>query len=228
VLVVHDLESWWERKHDGNRVIEQLFRCVEQYADRCVIIININIHSYRFINELMPLSDHALAVVDCAPMNARQLKEVVLRRHRSSGHRMQLGRRTGDQLTEWSLARFFTGLFEYARGSVGVALQGWLGHINAVHGEVVSLEVARYEPTELTDDLRPEWIAILVQLILHRQCTRERLLRITGVEEGQLHHHVSTLVRMGLLVEDNSGSVQLNRYIQHLVVSDLSDRGFLP
>ncbi len=141
---------------------------------------------------------------------------------------MQLGRRMGDQLTEWSLARFFTGLFEYARGSVGVALQAWLGHISAVHGEVVSLEAARYEPAELTDDLRPEWIAILVQVVLHRQCTRERLLRITGVEEGQLHHHVSTLVRMGLLVEDSSGAVELNRYVQHLVVSDLSDRGFLP
>ena len=74
---------------------------------------------------------------------------------------------------------------------------------------------------------RPEWLALLQQLMLHKQVTFPRLQRITRLEPMLLRQQMSALLRMGLLTENRQGVVEINRYLQHFVHTDLAKRGHL-
>ena len=72
-----------------------------------------------------------------------------------------------------------------------------------------------------------EWVALILQLVLHKQVTFARLSRITGLSEKNLRHNLDTLIRMGIVSETRQGIIEINRYVHHMVVSRLVERGML-
>lgn len=227
VIMIHDLELWWERGPGGEAVLDKLIELIARWGDRLCFILELNIHAYRFINRVMPLADQALAVVECQPFAAEQLKQIIEIRHRSTGLRYALDEREEDELPGWNKARLFTQHFDYTGGYVGVALQGWIGHIARVSGESFELEAPSRPSLDPFDELRLEWVALLLQFVLHKRLTRARAQRISGLEREGLERTLETLVRMGLLVEDKQGAIEINRYMQHLLVANLQERGYL-
>ena len=229
VIMIHDLELWWERSPEGGRVIEQIARLVDRWGDRLLFILELNIHAYRFISRTIPLADRALSVVECRPFAAEQLKQIVEVRHRSTGLRFAVDDRDEDELPAFSRARLFTRYFDYTGGYVGVALQSWITHIERVEGEVLEMRSPKVPRSEVLDELRLPWIALLLQLVLHKRLTRSRLARLTGqnADEGALAADLDALTRAGLIAEDKQGVVEINRFVQHLVVEALRERGYL-
>jgi amino acid transporter len=227
VIMIHDLELWWERSLGGARVLEQLIEAVERWGDRLMFILELNVHAYRFISRTLAISDQALAVVECQPFDAEQLKDIIEVRHRSTGLSFVIDEREEDELPAWNRARLFTRYFDYTGGYVGVALQSWITHIDRVEGERLQMRAPKTPDHEQLDGLRIEWVAVLLQFVLHKRLTRPRLSRITGLDELLLERNLDALTRMGLLVEDKQGVIEINRYVQHLVVASLRERGYL-
>jgi amino acid transporter len=227
-IVLHDLELWWSRSEDGLDVIKLVLRLIEDYGHRTLFVLNMNTYAFRFISKVLPLADHALSVVNCGPLSAEELKDVILLRHRSTGHRFRLDNKIEEQLSEWALARIFTGAFDYSMGNVGVALQAWVSHAESVQRSTIALRLPRATNLDLFDELRMEWIAILIQFVLHKRLTRERLLTITRASEPSLAVAVNTLIRMGIVTESSAGVLELNRFVAHMVTTHLEERGLLP
>jgi hypothetical protein len=73
-----------------------------------------------------------------------------------------------------------------------------------------------------------EWIALLIQFVLHKRLSRDRLLHITQSSEPTLSVSINTLVRMGLVSESSAGVLELTRYGAHLIGAYLDERGLLP
>ncbi len=225
VMVFHDVELWWERSAGGLAVLEKLLEAVDRHGERCFFVLNLNVHALRFIDRLAPLTDRALAVIECGPMSAEQLKEILALRHNSTGMRFVLDERGVEGLTDWKLARFFTGFFDYSDGRVGTALQAWLAHIEEVDEKRLAFRRPQPSPAAALDALRMEQVALLLQFVLHKQLTLDRLARITAVERKALAREVATLKRAGLLVEGSGDTLEINRYVHHVLVTHLTERG---
>lgn len=227
-IVLHDVELWWNRRRDGLEIIQLIMRLIEDYGGRTLFVLNMNTHAFRLIAKLVPLADHALSVVDCGPMQAEELRDALLLRHRSTGHRFRLEHKREEQMSEWAMARVFTGIFDYSRGLVGVALQAWISHITHIERATVALRCPKEVSVDLFDELRMEWIAILIQFALHKRLTRERMIVIMGGEEEAVGASINTLIRMGLLFETSAGVLELNRFVGPMVNTYLVERGLLP
>jgi hypothetical protein len=227
-VVLHDVEMWWERRAGGAVVLAELLQLIEAHSHRVLFIVNLNVHAFRFIDHLVPLSDRALAVVECGPLDASSLKDVITRRHASTGLRFELDGRDEENVGDWRLARLFSRYFDYARGSVGIALRAWMVHVEAFTDDRLVIRSPRSFDQEVFFRLRVPWIALIVELILHREVTMARLERFSGLEPTAVASTVRTLQRMGLVVVDRHATVSLEPTAQHLVVAHLRSRGMLP
>jgi hypothetical protein len=226
-LVLHDIEMWWERRPGGTLVLERLLQLIEDHGDRILFILNLNIHAFRFINRLLPLSDRALAVLECGPLDASDLRDAIIGRHTSTGLRFQLDGRDEHALGDWRRARLFSRYFDYARGSIGIALRAWMVQIQAFEDDVLVLQSPQAFDLEVFYRLRPPWIALVIELILHREVTLTRLRRLVGIDPQTADSTVRTLQRMGLVTVDRQQIVCLDPTAQHMLVEHLKQRGML-
>ncbi len=228
VVVLHSLEGWWERSERGFDVIDLVLSLVEELSDRHLFLMNMDINTYRFVSRLRPVSDLALAVIECGPMDAQQLGRIVTLRHRSTGMRYALGHRMEENVPEWHRARMFAGLFDHSRGNVGAALQAWIAHVESVGDDAILVTTPTRPDSTALAGLSVEAVALLVQAVLHRTLTRPRLLRITGLEAEVLDRQLRALLRMGLMTEDAQGILAIDRYAWPCVLEQLQTRGVLP
>ena len=110
---------------------------------------------------------------------------------------------------------------------MGTALQAWLAHIDEVRSGTLVVRTPRGGSLDELDDVPVEWIALLVQLVLHTAVTAERLQRITGLPATRLRSDLNTLIRTGLVTENMQGVIELNRFARHMVIEHLDSRGLL-
>jgi DNA-binding transcriptional ArsR family regulator/uncharacterized protein (UPF0335 family) len=227
VVIFHDLELWWERSDEGLVVIDEILDLIDRFGSRCFFILNLDVHAMTFISRLRALADGALALVECGPFDAEALRDIISLRHRSTDLRFKLDGREEDNLSRWRQARLFAGNFDHSGGYVGGALQTWISHIDKVDKKSLFIRIPKAPRLEELDNLRIEWVALILQMVLHKQVTFVRLLRITGLSEKTLRHDLDTLIRMGLVSENRQGVIGLNRYIHQMVTSRLVERGML-
>ncbi len=228
VLILHDLELWWGRQPGGSALLERLMHLIDRHSDRCFFILNMGLRPFRFLDRLIRLSDRALAVVECGSLDAETLKDIVMIRHRSTGLAFELAGRPESTLRDWRIARLFSAHFDNSAGMVGVALTAWIAGVTAVGPTTLTIEAPTQPSLEPLEGLRVSWVAVLVQLVLHRQLTRERLLSVSQLPEAELLEELAALLRMGLVTEDRRGVIELDLVVEHLLIAHFEESGVLP
>ena len=212
VLVFRDIDRWWLRHPTGLEAIETLCTWIERSSPRLRFVLGCGSSSLALLGQLTPLRELALALVEPPPLDARQLQEVVLSRHGSTGLQLWLGRE-GSVPSDWQLARLFVALFEHAYGQVGPSLSGWVAHVSACTSEGVVVQRARAVPLDRLDFLPASWVAAIGALALHRRLDAEGLALASGTEPAL----ASTLVRAGF-VSRSGDAFELDRFVgPHLV-----------
>jgi len=228
VLVLSDLELWWERSPSGLAVLELLVELIARHSDHVLFVLEIGSHMLRLIENFVPLSAEALVVVECGPVNAEAIKEIVLLRHSSTGLKYTLADREEEELSEWSKAQLFNAHFRRSDGNIGAALSGWVSSIAAFDGKLLQVD----KPVALDDDamarIPPSCIGILVQLVLHQQLTVQRLSHLSGEPSVALSADLARLRRMGLLSRRRRDILEIEPAARNLVHRSLRNQGLLP
>ena len=226
-VIVNDLGLWWERTPDGNAVLDIIGGLMERFDDRCLFIVNANIHAFRLMNRIRPMDDRILALIECEPFHARELKELVLQRHGAGGLGFTIDGRPEETLSDWKIARFFDALFDYANGNVGAALSTWIASIREVEGGRVHLVTPRRPGLEPFSDLGPIQRMIGVQLVIHERATLDRLVRITRLDRAVLAREMRVLQGCGLLGQRPGGAYQVDRFARPHFIRFLKQEGLL-
>ncbi len=226
-VVLHDLELWWTRSDTGGEVVDHISRLIERHGERLFFVINMGRHAYRLLSRITRITERALTVVECGPMDAETLQEAVLQRHRTTGFVYELDGRTEQDLAAWTVARLFTRMFDYADGRVGAALLGWVAHIDRVSNNRIIMRPAKAPSTDPIGELSTDLLAIVVELLLHKQMTRPRLIEVTRMTPAGLSGALGTLMRSGLVTESNQGALEVNRFVDHIVAQHLIKQGVL-
>ena len=226
IVIINDMELFWERSSDGLAVVELLLDLIDEFGHKVLFIVNMNPYAYKLINQMTHFSDRFIEVVNMMPFDANELKDLVLKRHRSSRLAFSI-QADGGEPNQVQIANLFNKYFNYSGGNPGTALQGWLSNIKKVSKE--SLKIAKPdEPSlDVLKSLNEDWTMILVQYVLHKRLTEEKIARITQWPNDDVRRFVLAMLRSGILIEKTSGIYHIDPFVQPFVVEALKEREVL-
>ncbi len=223
VFLIDNFELWWEKSQEGNKNLHFLIDLIKNYGDKHLFVVNINAYSYKVMREISSIDNYFLNILNCNPMNAEELKEILLFRHRSGSLQM-LSYKDKNEITPSSMAEISAKYFLQSRGNVGIALQQWISNIVEYKEEKIYIKVPQNTDTSFLNDLSPETLIYLVQFTLHRQLNKKRLKRITQNTEENVSNQLQYLIRAGLIDEISEKVYHLNPCIYPHVLNLLKTK----
>jgi hypothetical protein len=106
---------------------------------------------------------------------------------------------------------------------VGYALRSWITHLESFADDQLTIRMPRPLDWDAIDDLRPEYLALLIELILHKAATVEKLERLTGRSAASIADGLAELTAIDLVVQNRRRIAQLNPFV-HVPVLRWLDR----
>ncbi|MEQ9289412.1 MAG: amino acid permease [Cyclobacteriaceae bacterium] len=226
VVIVNDLELFWEKGEHGLAVVHHLEHLIDEYGQKVLFVVNMNPHAYKSINQLTGFGDRFIEIINFMPFDAEELKDLVMSRHRSSGLSIRYDAE-GDQLSELQLAQLFNGYFNYSDGSPGTALNCWLTNIRKATGKELLIQKPVNPSIAVFKELSEEWSTALTQFVMHKRLSAEKLQRITGWEMSRAQSMVRAMLRSGVILEKASGIYHVDPYLQPFLVKALKENEVL-
>lgn len=200
IFFIDDLELWWEKSADGMSVIKQLMSLVNSFSHRHLFVFMANIHSFNLINRYQKIDANFLSLIELLPFNARELKDIVLRRHHTSSLDFIMEKTPENRFRSWNYARLFNSYFNYSEGSAGVTLQAWINSITDVKASTLLFSKPKNPDISLLNFLEIEWMILLMHFLLHKRMTKDKLVRVSHVDKVEVLKKLKTLKRAGLIV----------------------------
>jgi hypothetical protein len=227
VLLIEDLELWWEKTQDGTRVIKLLCDLIKNYGDRIFFIITVNLHAFNSLNRIEPISPYLLNTIDCNPFNAEEIKNVIMQRHKSGNINFRLGDKKENEMRTWDFARLFNIYYNYSRGNIGLCLQTWMACISDFKDETLMIQAPKRPDTMVLDKLDAETLVFMVQFILHKRLSIEKIERILLITADEAKEKIMLLKRAALVTEPNPGVFIINPNIHPFIREKLLERELL-
>ncbi|NCB43577.1 MAG: amino acid permease [Clostridia bacterium] len=227
VVLIHDLELWWERSEQGIEMVKWILHLVEKFDYKCLFIINMNPFTYELINGMINMENNFTSIINCHPFNSEELKEMVIRRHRSSGLKFKIDKKEEEKITEIGLARLFNKHFDNSDGNPGTVLYQWLSNIQKVSAGTIHIKAPKNIDLLPVKNLDDDSMVILVQLALHKWMTYSKLERILGIEPHISEAIVNSLIRKGLIEERADKLLLINPYAEPYVRKVIKRKGLV-
>ncbi len=221
VMVFHDLELWWELSENGYAVISLFLDLIKKFKDKCLIVANISTTAYQRISEIQNLADHFISVISIKPFDSEELKELIMRRHRSAGIKFSLGKKHEDIMSEIRLAGLFNKYFNYSKGNPGTALYAWVSHIKSCSVEHLEISSPEKPNTSVFENLPDDWQVVLYQIVLHKRMNISKLNRVLMLKENIITEITDALMIAGLIKEKLNGLYVINPYIDKFLTDYL-------
>jgi amino acid transporter len=220
VIIIHDLELWWDRSSGGWEVITLLTGLINDYSDRVLFIVNMNPYAFDLMNRMINIQALFVSVIPLRPFDSREIQDIIIRRHRSSGLRFVLNGRDEEEMSEIRMASLFNKYFNYSEGNPGNALKAWLANIIKVSEKKIFIKVPELLDSNILDHLDEDWKVVIIQLILHKRLTYERIRKIFFSDDAKTSEVISSLMRAGLIEEKRENLYIVNNYIEpHLITA---------
>ncbi|MCD4745383.1 MAG: hypothetical protein K8R58_03705, partial [Bacteroidales bacterium] len=230
IIIIDDLELWWEKSQNGFDVIEVIIGLISEYSNKCLFIVNTNIHSYKLINKIRKIEDCFLNNIELEAFNAEQLKNIILLRHRSTDLKIKLKNKKLNILRSLDYARLFSKYFNYSKGNVGLALHTWIANITDIEEKTLIIKAPKAPDLSILNNLQTDWLILLIHFILHKRLTIDKLARITRSDKLQrtnLIDKINNLKRAGVIIENNNEIYELNPFLYISSKNKLIDKEML-
>lgn len=227
VIIINDLELWWERTEDGQKVIVDIFKLIENLNSRIFFIVNCGTLAYKLINRILKIDTNFMGHIECEPFDAQELKELVISRHKIGGLRLQLKGRNEQNLTEWNYAQLFNRYFNLSKGNPGYTLRTWLANITKATGKSIQIKLPSIPSSTHFNGVSDELWMVILQLLIHRRCNPVRLARVLRQSVDQTNTLLKELQRAGLVEERFNDVYAINSYLEPHLVSKLKEKGFI-
>jgi len=227
VIVIHDMELWWERSPNGLTMISEILRDIDRHSNSYMFVINMNIFAYELINKVLHLQDHLIGVIQCQPFDSENLKTMIMKRHGSSGLSFVLENRIEESLSQLKMAKLFSKHFDFTRGNPGVTLNAWLSHIFQYKNEQLFIKYPNNVDIEILNTLENEAVILLQQTALHKRMNLQKMMRVFAENEEEMSEKLRPLRLNGLVTEKSAGVFVINPFVEPLVVKMLKQKDLL-
>jgi amino acid transporter len=201
VIVINDLELWWERKPLGTQVVGKIILLMQQYGHKVLFIINVNQYALKIINQLSSINTWALDLIFCRPFESHELKDLVMLRHQAGGMKFIMDKKHENALSKWDYARLFNRFFILSGGNPGYTINLWLAGIRRVSGNTLYMVKPFGEEITINEELPPDETFYILQFILHRRFSVKSLSAILQNDVISTEKTVRILMQKGILTE---------------------------
>ncbi len=206
IIIINDLELWWERKPGGTKVIQLLKDLIDRFGNKCLFVLNCNIHALNVIDRSSRLKSYSLGTIVCHPFDARELKEIIMLRHHSGGLKFVMNRKEDERFSAWDYASLFNRFFELSHGNPGSAILLWLASVEKFSGKTLVMKTPDPpSPEEVFKHLEQEQLFYLLQFVLHRRWTLPKLAENLLLPLSEVYSDIREMVRAGILIEQFEG-----------------------
>ncbi|RLD37257.1 MAG: hypothetical protein DRI74_07225 [Bacteroidetes bacterium] len=213
VLVIDDLELWWEKSPNGMRVIDQLMKMVQDYSHKHLFLFACDINTFQLINSYRKIESNFINLIELSPLSAKEIKDAILKRHTSSGMQFHYKNTTESAFRSWHYARLFSSYFSYSEGNIGNALHSWIANINKIENNTLFIQKPIQPNLVIFNYLETEWMIFIMQFILHKRMNINKLIRVSHEPRHSVQVKINILIRAGVLNKMTEGVLELNPYI---------------
>jgi len=213
MIIIDNLELWWERTPKGMEVIQLLSEIIQKFGSRQLFLFTVNTQSFDVINRMFDINRFFVNIVDLQPFNSRQLQEVILFRHRTGGLNMKLSHKQSGIFQTTDIARLFSKYFNYSNGNIGAALLAWVANIIEVRDKEIEAGMPQIPDLTALRELSPAIKLYLTQFILHKRCDFAKLQRITLDTEEEVEKNIRFMKRAGLISETAGHVYEIDKYM---------------
>jgi len=213
VFFIDDMELWWEKSAQGMDVITQLMSIINRFGRQHLFVLMSNIHSFNLINKYNKIENNFLGLIELRPFNARQLKDIVIKRHEASALEFKMNNTHQSRFRSWNYAKLFSRYFSYSEGNPGVALQAWISSIESVSGSLISLKRIKNPDISLLSFIDTEWLIFVMHFVLHKRMTRAKLMRVSRESRADVIKKIRVLKRAGLIISIGDDILDIDPYI---------------
>ena len=227
VWILHDLELWWERSENGMGLVSLIGDLIDSYSSKFLFIININPFALSFINKMLNFDSYFIETIHCRPFDAEQIRDLILRRHETSGLKLTFSKGEEEVLSEVKMASLFHHYFRYSSGNPGVALNGWLANIRQVYGDNLLITKPEIAGASVFKDLPADWYSITSALALHKRLDFDRLIRITEMDELRMEKLLLSMLRSAIIAERLPGLYVVNQFMEPHLITVLKEKDLI-
>jgi amino acid transporter len=226
-VVLDDIELWWERQSNGVEAMETILRLVRKYSHKVLFILNCNMHAYQVMDKLFPLHEQLLTKMHCSRFNTKDLQQMILRRHRSSGLPLSYLGSEDDQISRLTYSLLFHRHFNVSGGVPGVALNHWINNIKYADQEKIEIQKPCKRNPDILHDLNNDWLIVLALLVQHRVLNGAKLSRIMGNTVEQNKQLLTVIGNSGMIRKHRHGYYELNPFMEPLIVEACEMKGLI-
>jgi predicted HTH domain antitoxin len=170
----------------------------------------------------MHLDDHFLGQINCKPFSAEELKNIVIQRHRAGNLRVSWKGKKEEEMRSWDFAKMFNQLFTFSRGNVGLSLQAWMAGITNIDDDNrIQINIPVRPELSTLDLIHDKYLIVLVQFILHKRISAEKLTRIMRIPLNETQQILNKMKMAAVIVPFQHGVFVLNPVLHPFIRNKL-------
>jgi hypothetical protein len=224
LFIIDNLELWWEKSNQGTEVIRLIGDIISRYSNRFLFIVTVNSLSFRVINQMQPLEQFFLNIIELPPVNAQELQRIIMFRHNSSGFNLRYASKPNQTLHNTDIAKLFSRHFNFSKGNVGDALLSWITNITNFGDNTILVKSPQSPDLTALENLPPAIRIYLSQFIIHKRMNIEKIQRITLDTRNEVDSNIAFLKRSGLITETAGPVYELNKYLHPFIRNKLFEK----
>ncbi len=227
VVVINDLELWWERTTNGYEVIREIMDLIKVFGRKVFFLINTNIFSLNQINKVFPLEENFLSIVECNPFDTKRLQQLIQRRHKTSGLIYNYRNTPEDSVSQINTASLFNRFFSHSNGVPGVALNAWIGNIIKVDRQDIHITTPKQLNDDILRNMNADWLIVIALYIQHKNMCPKKLARVMGIDVDEAEKYIYNLSNARILEIRDKDVYTLEKYLEPSLVKIVVDKGII-
>ncbi len=227
VVVINDLELWWERTNNGYNVLKEIMDLIRVFGKKVFFLINTNTFSQSQINKAFPIEDNFISVVECSPFDTKRLQQLVQRRHKTSGLTYFYRNESEESVSLIKTASLFNNFFLYSQGIPGVAMNAWLGNVTKVDKQEILITKPHYPNHDFLKQINPDWLIVVALFIQHKNMSANKLARVMAITLIDAENIIYNLSNARILDLRENDVYTLNRYLEPFLVKVVVEMGII-
>ncbi|MBD3638533.1 MAG: hypothetical protein HUJ25_14365 [Crocinitomicaceae bacterium] len=225
-FVLQDLERWWMKAKDGDVLINEIVRLVDQYSGQHFFVMNANIHSYQLMARHTQLQSVVARSVILAPLTSLQIRDAIWNRHKTGGLIAHINGESERNLSPGKINKFLSKYHTTSRGVIGLALTQWIASIDEkIDNDLI---ISSPETIEFPALIRVELRNLIYQLFIHHGLTKPELLKLYGRQhKNWIDRSTQVLLLAGVVKKNERDAIYLDPVAKPYIENWLNELGFI-
>jgi amino acid transporter len=227
VVILEDLELWWEKLPDGQSVIEYIHELIRKFSNKVLFISTLNIHTYKVMNQANRIDNNYLGIIAMGAMDAKNIHEMLMKRHNTSGLKFVYKKKEQEQYHTWDFAKLFNRYFNFSNGIPGIAINAWINNIVDINEKTIRIKYPDNYNLEAFEQLDTEQNWQLLLFVLHKNINLDKFSRLTKLTKHEGFLEIEKMLRKGLIYKTDNNVFRISILMHHMIIHHLQNNRLL-